>query len=111
MTRGERPQLAGYRPAEPTATCGHQDHARPEAATVHLWLRDGGEDSTVLACRGHLRTARLAGQPVQEHPVGAECEMPGTAWDRDRNVCIVDPQMCEDDEIRWHEQVSHLATP
>lgn len=88
MTRAIRPQLSAYRPAEPTATCGHEDHATPARATVHLWLHDGGEDSTVLACAGHLPVARLAGRVVAEHPVGDLCEMPGTGWGREVNACV-----------------------
>lgn len=85
-----RPQLSVYRPAEPTATCGHEDHASPTPATMHLWLRANREDNTALACAEHLPVARRAGRLVMEHQVGPQCEMPGTAWDQANNTCMVD---------------------
>lgn len=94
MTRpDDKPRLAGYRADHEHATCGHQDNADrscPEPAVAHLWLREGGEDSALLSCVAHLPVAQCSGQLVLQHQVGPQCEMPGTAWDEDANVCIVD---------------------
>ncbi|HEX5404786.1 MAG TPA: hypothetical protein VFX16_21065 [Pseudonocardiaceae bacterium] len=88
----DRPRLAGYRQAEERATCGQQDRNDQmcgKPAAMHLWLVDSDGDASALACDRHLPVARRAGLLVMEHRVTATCEMPGTAWDRDANVCIV----------------------
>jgi hypothetical protein len=89
----DRPRLAGDRDGDHYSTCGHQDQydkACQAGATVHLWITDQDGDGAVLACDRCAPVARQAGLLVMEHAADGLCGLPGTAWETDRNVCVLD---------------------
>jgi hypothetical protein len=50
--------------------------------------RDGEVTIPGVACINHIDVARQLGVWM-EHPIMPNCQMPGSAWDIERNECIV----------------------
>lgn len=58
-----------------------------------------------IACIEHIALARAL-KPFQEHPLMADCQMPGSYWDIESNRCLVP----EDGDFLQVSDMSNLVS-
>lgn len=62
-----------------------------EPAALHVMVDDQKYGCVSLAtCTKHARIARAAGSYRMEHPFEGFCGFPGTLWNEQHNVCVLD---------------------